>query len=468
MPTLDDLLLLLPDNSQGAIDAVDLREIVVHLWGKGDTEAAATVTALALKADKTELNQAVADLEASLGTKVNSSTYTAGLATKANVDDVYDKASADSRYARRAGGARTIVLGDSIDAGADSAGYYSGGSIFSRMCVNSDQKMTWLRNSGISGNTTTQALARVQADVIDHNPGICIFGGGVTNDHGAGMTHDATRANLIAIADALDAAGIRGVVRLVPPTNNAGGGAFNTVALRRAAVRVHNAWARVWAQSRGYPVLDYYTPVVDDATGGYVSGTTDDGIHPNVLGYTTIADAVLADLPRIFDGSISLASYVGDPSDLLAGVGLFKGTPSGGLAAGWSGYGNDATLSVVSDAAIPGNWQKVTGGTSSIRVYNSNVLTTGFTEGDIIEFSARVRRTGASGAHVRLRLGPSSSWTHELNPAAGARALDGIAAARIAVPVGTTRLMAEVSVNYGETFEVAQVTIKNLTALGVE
>lgn len=375
-------------------------------------------------------------------------------------------------YAPRSRGSKTIALGDSIDQMSDQGSNYSAGSIFSALCILSNQRVKWLGNAGIGGNTTTQVLARVQTDAIAYNPGVVIIGGGVTNDHGQGFDPTTTRANLTAIRDALWAAGITVVVRNVPPTDNPGGGAYNTVATHRAVVQQHNAWLRNWAAINGIPLLDYYAPLVDETTGGYLSGLTGDGTHPTLPAAGTVAQSVInAGLPPCWTGIPQLTTAVGDGADLLAGTGLFLGAISGGVPAGWDHYGDAAaTVSVVPDTAIPGNWVQLVGAGSGIHVIESSPIDGKWAIGDTLEFAFRVSKSGVADSNVRIKLtdqvGGNGNQVIRIEPAAGIRALSGVAVGRVVVPAGAISGYIEIITNPGETVKVGQVTVTNLTALG--
>jgi lysophospholipase L1-like esterase len=363
-------------------------------------------------------------------------------------------------------GALTIPLGDSIDGASDVEGSYSAGSIYSTLCIQSQQRVMSLYNAGVREQTTAQCRDRLQADVIDRKPGICIIGGGVTNDHGDGVAASVTRENLAAMATALKTAGIRVVMRLCPPCSVSGGVPFDTAASRSAEIQRHNAWATGWAGARDIPVLDYYSPLVDENNGGYAPGLSDDGIHPTIGAQRTVVDYLLkAGLPDVFNGKVALVSSVGDGTDLLGGAGLFLGKPTRGVADGWSHYGNNAELSVVPDPS-PGNLQTIEGGSSSQHVIESPVLTDGFALGDTIGFAFRIIKDDRASSYVRLRYGDDGKLDGEVSPAAGQRSLDGIAAGRVVLPVGTRQLQVQIAVEAGAKLQVGRITVSNLTALG--
>lgn len=387
--------------------------------------------------------------------------------THQDVQDAVTALQSTAAIARR--GALTIVLGDSIDAGADLDDYYSAGSVFSDLCILSGQKVKWLRNSGNPGDTTAAVLARVYTEAINLSPGIVIIGGGVTNDHGAGVAEATTRANLSAMVDALRTAGITVAARTTTPVDVVGSGAYSTLATRRAAVQRHNAWLQAWCAARSIPVLDYFTPVVDETTGGYATSMSDDGTHPNIAAQLTIANYVIGQgLSPIFDGRPLLASAVGGSPDLLNGTGLFLGTPTSGLAAGWTASGSAATFAVETDTAVPGSWQHISGVASGNAVVQApdNHLT-GFAPGDTLEFAGRVEKSGTGDAFIRLRIGDDVAWNYEVSPVAGVRVISGIFAGRMTLPAGQTWLEVQMVVNAGASLRVSQVTVSNLTALGV-
>jgi lysophospholipase L1-like esterase len=385
------------------------------------------------------------------------------LATVHDDTDLFPQPTMDAlsaTYATRSHGALTIAFGDSIDAGSDLGSHYSDGSVYNALTIVSGQRVKWYRNAGVSGETTAQMLARIQADVIAYKPGIVITGG-ATNDLGQGVPTATTRANIVAIVDTLRAAGISVVLRTSPPCNVDGAG-------RRSATEKHNAWIAGFADARGIPLLDYYGPVVDETTGAFAAAYTSDGVHPNAAGQRRIADAAVATLPAVFTGKPNLVTSLVDSTDMLTGRGLFLGTPSGGLAGGWGTYGNDSVPSVEADAAIPGNWQKITGGTSSIRVIDTSI-TTGFAPGDIVELSARIEKAGVAGSKIRVQFfnsGGSGSGAG-IDVCGGTRDVDGISVGRGPVPAATTSVTVEMIIEAGETFRVAQATLRNLTALGI-
>jgi acyl-CoA thioesterase I len=131
-------------------------------------------------------------------------------------------------------------------------------------------------NEGIYGQTTAQMLARFNTDVIGHGyKRVVILGG--TNDVNIPQVNisDVT-VNLDAMATMAEASGIEVVLCRLPPIGLSDNERLTSV----------NQEITSLAQSRGLPLVDYFTPL---------SGHPEffkDGVHPNALGYAVMEDAL--------------------------------------------------------------------------------------------------------------------------------------------------------------------------------
>ena len=193
-------------------------------------------------------------------------------------------------------GNRAVFLGDS-----NTFGYNQSGENYpDATCLYSKGQIVKVKNAGVSGQTTAQIAARVQADVIALNPNICFVMAG---------TNDITDSvNLLAventyktgILDPLLAAGITPIICSVLPNN------YSTA--RAGAVIRLNSWLRRQAATLGVPYVDFHGAFVDPATGGwlttYHSAEVGDTLHANAVGYRVMgkiaADTVANFLPRIY------------------------------------------------------------------------------------------------------------------------------------------------------------------------
>ena len=348
-------------------------------------------------------------------------------------------------------GSTVVALGDSIESTASTLS--DGASIFSLICILSNQKIRFLGNAGVPGNTTTQMLARIETDVIALKPDICLVGG-PTNDHGANMTETETRANYTKIVSILRNNGITPLFRNAVPIDNA-----NNYKIER-----HNLWLSHWCRAQSISILDYYTPSVDPLTGGPKTGYTDDGIHPNGVGREAIANYVVTRLPSYMQGFVHLTQSQVDDTNLVAGGTFAVDTNADGYADNWVLGGGTITPSLITDANIVGKWQQVSIATSSLG-YIQQQITTGWAVGDKLAIGCLVDKPAGTSAAIKLAFSGGGS----IQPLYDySKALTGTIWAEGTVPAGTTTLFARLSVNLGAgSVKVARFTVLNLTALGL-
>jgi lysophospholipase L1-like esterase len=135
-------------------------------------------------------------------------------------------------------------------------------------------------NAGIGGQTTTQMLSRFNADILGHGyKRVVILGG--TNDVRFSQTGvlDAS-TNLETMAAIARAANIEVVLCKIPPITSLDRGDLT------AQVNSLNSAIAVLAEERGYPLVDYYTPMA-----GHPEYFLD-GLHPNPVGYAVMEKAL--------------------------------------------------------------------------------------------------------------------------------------------------------------------------------
>jgi len=154
---------------------------------------------------------------------------------------------------------------------------------------------------GISGQTTTQMLARFHQDVIELHPRAVVILGG-TNDIAGGT--DMTRledieANCASMADIARANGVRVVFASILPVHNYTPSAkFNFSARPLGKIRTFNQWLKKYCASTGCVYLDYFSVMVD-AKGMLRAKFSDDGLHPNDFGHQLIAKTISRKLKTI-------------------------------------------------------------------------------------------------------------------------------------------------------------------------
>src|SRR5690349_15031021 len=164
-------------------------------------------------------------------------------------------------------GVRAAALGDSTTAGDvnPNAGpdYRLDANWMMRACVDSDQKMIFAVNAARSGETSTQQLARLtEITGYTPKPDFCFVMVG-TND----TDRPTVKANIRAICSGLLAAGIVPVLCTTLPRN---------LDIARSNELV--GWIRQFAIISGFPVLDFYSLVVNPSNGQWNASYSSDGI----------------------------------------------------------------------------------------------------------------------------------------------------------------------------------------------
>lgn len=161
--------------------------------------------------------------------------------------------------------ARTlVVIGDSIteQGGMLTASPHRNTTSFWTWGLNLlGQRLDLLANLGVGGQRTDEILARI-ANAVALAPGwMHVLAG--TNDVGQDVPTATSTANLTAIYDAVQSAGIRLIVGTIPPRTTASAGQKE----RAAAL---NQWIREEASRRvGVILVDYEAALTDQGTGGY-------------------------------------------------------------------------------------------------------------------------------------------------------------------------------------------------------
>jgi lysophospholipase L1-like esterase len=148
---------------------------------------------------------------------------------------------------------------------------------------------------GIGGQTTPQMLLRFREDVIALQPRVVVILAG-TNDIAGNtgpITLQETEENLASMAELARAHGIQVVLSSVMPVSNYGhdsNGNPLDIRIKRPPEQILelNAWIKKYAAEKGYVYLDYFSAMVDDQ-GLLKKELSEDGLHPNALGYAVMA-----------------------------------------------------------------------------------------------------------------------------------------------------------------------------------
>lgn len=139
-------------------------------------------------------------------------------------------------------------------------------------------------DKGVSGQNTAQMLARFQKDVIDLNPVVTVIMAG-TNDLAQGVTKEQIVANISAMAQMAQAAGIKVVLCSVTPCNESYSRLSDPKTKGQHIIWL-NAMIKDYALSEGFSWCDYWTSLVaDDGFALNPDYCLYDRLHPGPAGY---------------------------------------------------------------------------------------------------------------------------------------------------------------------------------------
>lgn len=146
---------------------------------------------------------------------------------------------------------------------------------------------------GVSGETTTQMLARFRTDVIDLDPAVVHIMGGI-NDIASPPGTALTRSNIQSMVELARAHGITVILASVTPSSF-----FQSSPAKRPARHIVwlDRWLRAYAAKNGLIFVDYYKLLVDGNL-GIKDGWSNDGLHPNRLGFEVMTPLARAAIHR--------------------------------------------------------------------------------------------------------------------------------------------------------------------------
>lgn len=364
-------------------------------------------------------------------------------------------------------GNRLVTLGDSItQAQFDYANRVMGSGWPLYAQIYSQGRLHLVNNAGVAGNKTSQMLARFDTDVTPYAPNIVVVLAG-TNDIGATPTQTpfaSWKADMQSIVGRIRAIGAAPVLATIPPRDSGG---FNS------DIVLWNAWLRDFAARNGISVLDFSRALTDPSNGHYIAAYTSDGIHPSKAGDAILGEVaawVLSELTPV--GSPMLPVDSTDTNNLLGSAGLFL-TASGGVGTGWTpgSAPTGVTKSVVADAGIKGQFQKIAMVAASGLWVQSRNLAAGWAAGDKLRFVGVLDSDGGTNAQAtgKLIFNGASAGARPFNDLT-ARIVRGVWCQTVTVPAGTTSITAQLECGgSGATgvVQFAQVGVYNLTQMGL-
>lgn len=156
-----------------------------------------------------------------------------------------------------------------------------------------------LTGRGISGHTSYQFPVRFRQDVIDLQPVAVVINAG-TNDVAENQypfRPEQTLDNIKTMVELAEAHGIRVILTSVLPAARFKWRPQISDAPER--IKRLNALIEAYAREKNLPYVDYYSALVDPATGGMRAGLSPDGVHPNAEGYAIMEETLLPVITQV-------------------------------------------------------------------------------------------------------------------------------------------------------------------------
>lgn len=150
---------------------------------------------------------------------------------------------------------------------------------------------------GIGGQTTSELLVRMRADVIDLHPETVVIMCG-TNDiaqNNGVIAMEHTVGNIISMCQLAKANGIRPILCSALPARSFYWNPSITGVPEQ--IRALNERIRAYAQAEGILYVDYYSAMVAE-DGGLRTGLSNDEVHPTDAGYEVMEPIILAALAQ--------------------------------------------------------------------------------------------------------------------------------------------------------------------------
>ncbi|MBR3102104.1 MAG: hypothetical protein IKH19_10190 [Muribaculaceae bacterium] len=146
---------------------------------------------------------------------------------------------------------------------------------------------------GVSGQTSSQMVARFRLDVLNLRPSVVVINAG-TNDiaeNTGPYNEELTMSNIVSMVELARLHRIQVVLTSVLPSD---GFVWNT-SITDAPAKIASLNERIsrYAQDHAIPYVDYYKQMVVPATGALIAEFTYDGVHPTGAGYEVMEALLL-------------------------------------------------------------------------------------------------------------------------------------------------------------------------------
>lgn len=328
----------------------------------------------------------------------------------------------------------------------------------------SNGKILYGKAGGVGSERADQMAARVDPDSLAFGGQFCGVNTG-TNDASLGRTAAQYAADIRALTSAIVARGQVPVLTSGTPQPNTGAPNYR---LQHDRFRRFN---QALAAANGWPWVDWYSKLVDPATGGYLAAyDSGDGIHPNNAGKQLMGQTLVDALSPFLAPFATVLPQLGDNTQ-TANL-LLNGTMAGAGSAptSWTKTGA-VPSSLVTDAAVVGQAMRLNDTASSgFTQITQQVPSPTSLQGHKLAFTGKFKAVGTVAFNVLL----TSNGTSPVN----VRPVNGIAQAtpgwqtfysEVLVPADATTLTVFFSTNGGAAVDgyFAQAGLYDLTAAGL-
>lgn len=318
---------------------------------------------------------------------------------------------------------RAVVFGNSIPALADTIQngvlaewYQRPGGIWWWANQALRQRFNLVANTGVSGNTTTQMLARFSTDVLAYAPDwLVMFGIAINDIQGGAVTLATIEANCTAMWSLAHRAGIKMVI-CTDTSSGAAAGQLDTAAKKQMLHDFNRFVVRYCRDNPGTILVDWAGMFTDPSSGLFLAGMTDDGTHPNATGASKLGLYMAAVLDPLVPRCDPLPLSNIDTSN-FATNGMMLGNTAGlatGLVAS-TGPAQDGSAGVVPVYTATkvartddfgGEWQQIalTSGDLSLRIFDLTLPgNPGFVVGDTVYAMVEFETDAAGWANATLQ-----------------------------------------------------------------
>lgn len=310
---------------------------------------------------------------------------------------------------RQTAGNRIVFLGDSITV---TPGYWDAGlQSMTNLVVNwpalacamTGQKALFVKNSGISGNTTADAIARFSTDVTPYSPTAVVIALG-TNDAnlndmnvssyapGAtppGPTYAEFQSRIATLVSMTKAIGAAPILCTMPPSAG-----FSVPAGLKSNVQKWNTWIRKYAADGGYPLIDMYKAIAQASNGEWPEWSVSDGVHPTTYGAALLAQAAAPVLKAVTQPYYpQMAVDNTDVSNALVNGVFAANGPGTAVPTSWT-YAGSVSTQIIDDTAASGNWVRFPAGAQYRTLTQTVPIGSKISVGDTMNLTGKFR-TGA-------------------------------------------------------------------------